>query len=681
MTDLRVGLFGGFQVAVEGRVVAPEAWSQRKPAALVKLLALAPGHRLRREQVTDVLWPDLDPRAAAANLRKALHAARRSLAAGESGARLIVSAGDLLHLPSDGLSVDVAEYWSLMAAARRTRETDLYARAIELYRDGLLPEDLYEDWSVAPRDELRLDWSVAVEEFAGLLEVRGDLNAAARAVQRLVADDPLRESAHAWLMRLYELAGRRDEARRQYARLRELLREELGVEPSPETQRQFEEISAEQTSGPDLTTELWERVGDLRVQSGDPAGAVTALGRALAAAADSATTGRIHRKCASAWLMQHMPDDAEPHLARAEGLEPGPAESGRLLCLRANAAWERGDLTAARQLAERARDIAGTVGDADDLAAALEALAFIAHVQGGWRTGLRAQIEGFAGLALGVRVGRVCDFNHCLGQYQLYGDGLADDVEEYARQMLAVAERADAVPAQAFAWCLLGESLLLHARWDEAAACLERSCDLYAPLGSRSVALPWIRRAELAACQGESEEAAGYLKRATAIATVTPMARHAWARLHATAALAAWQRGEPEGVIRAVRATQSAAARYGDCPTCGALLNPIGAQVFAEVGDREAAHALAAAAAQQAGSFESSGWSAMAESAAASAALADGDPHVARERFQAAIGLYEKTGQAFWATRTRAQLAAVGAPDSGGDDGETSRRAVGRPGS
>lgn len=662
--DLRIGLFGGFRVVVEGRVVAPEAWSQRKPAALVKLLALAPGHRLRREQVTDVLWPNLDSRAGAANLRKALHSARRSLAADESGAHLIRSAGDLLHLPSDGLSVDVTEYWSLMAAARRTRETDVYARAIEVYRDGLLPEDLYEDWAVAPRDELRLDWSAAVEEFAGLLEARGDLNDAARAVQRLVANDPLRESAHAWLMRLYALAGRRDDARRQYARLRELLRGELGAEPSPETQRQFAEISTGQASEPELTTELWERVGDLRVQSGDPAGAVTAFGQALAAAAGSATAGRVHRKCASAWLMQHMPDHAEPHLTLAEGLEPGSAEYGRLLCLRANLAWERGDFAAARHLAEQAYDIARADGDADDLAAALEALAFIAHVQGGWRTGLRTQIEGFAGTALGFRVSRVCDFNHCLGQYQLYGDGLADDVEEYARQTLAVAERADAIPAQAFAWCLLGESLLLHARWDQAAACLERSCDLYAPLGSRSVALPWIRRAELAACQGEHDQASSYLKRATAIATVTPMARHAWARLHATAALAARERGEPEGVIRAVRATQSTAARYGDCATCGALLNPIGAQVFAEVGDREAAHALASAAAQQAASFESSAWSAMAESAAASAAVADGDLRVARERFQSAAVLYEKAGQTFWATLAQAQMNAVGAPAS-----------------
>src|SRR4051812_26753983 len=41
-------------VVVDGVVVAPETWSQRKPAALVKMLALAPGYRLRRELPFDL---------------------------------------------------------------------------------------------------------------------------------------------------------------------------------------------------------------------------------------------------------------------------------------------------------------------------------------------------------------------------------------------------------------------------------------------------------------------------------------------------------------------------------------------------------------------------------------------------------------------------------------------------
>lgn len=258
----------------------------------------------------------------------------------------------------------------------------------------------------------------------------------------------------------------------------------------------------------------------------------------------------------------------------------------------------------------------------------------------------------------GAGLGRVFDIHHCIGQYQLYGDSLAGDVEEYARRTLALAEEAGAEPAQAFAWCLLGESLLLHGHWDESAACLDRSCELYASFGSRSVAIPWQRRAELAVCVGAHDEVDGYLRRATAIATVTPMARHAWGRVHATAAFAAIERGEPEAAVRSVRAAASTAARYGDCQTCGALLNPIAAETFVLLGDGDSARAYADSAARVAESFDSSAWRAMAQSAAGSVASAEGDANRARACFEAAAGLYERARQPFWVKRSAAQAMA-----------------------
>src|SRR5688572_29039016 len=105
--DLR--LLGRFRVLVGDRPVAETAWRQRKPAALVKLLALAPAHRLHREQVLEALWPELDPEAAANNLRGALHHARRQLeAAGAAPGLFLVRAGDTLALgPPDRVAVDV----------------------------------------------------------------------------------------------------------------------------------------------------------------------------------------------------------------------------------------------------------------------------------------------------------------------------------------------------------------------------------------------------------------------------------------------------------------------------------------------------------------------------------------------------------------------------------------------
>ena len=71
-TGLRIEVLGGFRVSVAGHPVPDDVWHRRKPAALLKLLALAPGHRLHREQLMDGLWPELGRR------RRARTCARRS---------------------------------------------------------------------------------------------------------------------------------------------------------------------------------------------------------------------------------------------------------------------------------------------------------------------------------------------------------------------------------------------------------------------------------------------------------------------------------------------------------------------------------------------------------------------------------------------------------------------------
>jgi DNA-binding SARP family transcriptional activator len=652
MPDIRIGLFGGFRVEVDGRSIPEDAWRQRKPAALVKLLALAPRHRLHREQVMDALWPELGPAQAAANLRKALHYARR-LAEAETGESLIESAGELVALPA-GLRVDVDEFRSTADRARRGADLDAYAKAIELHGSGLLPDDRYEEWAIVPRDELRLEYLGLLEEQAALLESRGDLAGATHAVSLLIAAEPLLEDAHIRLMRLYALAGRRADAIRQYERLQEV----LGRDPGPEAQRLYEEVRARQTSEPQLTSELWERVGELRVGSGDVAGAVTAFQLAIDSAESNEAIARLHRKTAGAQLAQFDAAGAEEHLETAERLAADPAERGRLVLLRANQAWARGELDRAEELAREARPLVDAHGEPEDAAAVDETFAIVSHMRGDWRRGLQLEIERSSAPA--PPLARVFDIHHCIGQYHLYGDALAGDVEDYARETLALAERNDAARAQAFAWCLLGESLLLHAHFDEAGGCLERRCELHASFdGSRSGALPWQRLAELEVSRGEPAEADALLRRASAIATVSPMAMHMWGRIHATAAFARLEQGDPEAAARSVRAAGASAVRYGDCPSCSALLNPLAAEAFGALGDLDGARAHAEAATRVAAMFESSAWSAMAESAVGSVAAAEGEPAEARARFEEAAALYDRIGHSYWAERSQAQAAAV----------------------
>jgi predicted ATPase len=151
-----VTLLGGFAAAVDGTAVPDTGWRLKKARELVKLLALARGHRLHRDQAMDVLWRDLAPAAAANNLHQAVHVARRAL-----GADAIDVHDEVLSLTAD---VDVDALDAAAAEARRLKTPAAYRAALALYRGELLPENRYDDWAEARREELaRLATELAEE--------------------------------------------------------------------------------------------------------------------------------------------------------------------------------------------------------------------------------------------------------------------------------------------------------------------------------------------------------------------------------------------------------------------------------------------------------------------------------------------------------------------------------------
>src|SRR3954468_20723565 len=115
VADVKVTLLGGFRAAVDGVPVPEAAWRLKKARELVKLLALAPGHRLHREQAMDVLWRDRGPAAAANNLHQAVHVARRALDASAIEVR-----DELLFLSAE-IDLDLFEHAAADARRAGTR--------------------------------------------------------------------------------------------------------------------------------------------------------------------------------------------------------------------------------------------------------------------------------------------------------------------------------------------------------------------------------------------------------------------------------------------------------------------------------------------------------------------------------------------------------------------------------
>jgi predicted ATPase/DNA-binding SARP family transcriptional activator len=243
MTGVQVCLLGGFRIVVGDAPVPEGSWRLRKAKSVIKLLALAPEHRVHREQVCEVLWPGRDLSAALNNLHQALYVARRALeGAGGIGSEWIVLRDDSLALDVAGTCFDTEEFEAAADAARAQPSLNAYAHALELYGGELLPEDRYEEWTLAARSALHALCLSLLLEAADLHLAADDRAGALRLLHRGVQHDPLDEVTHRRLIRLYAQTGRRQQALSQYHQLRQSLRRELEAEPDPDTKRLYQAV-------------------------------------------------------------------------------------------------------------------------------------------------------------------------------------------------------------------------------------------------------------------------------------------------------------------------------------------------------------------------------------------------------------------------------------------------------
>ena len=243
--DLHIQLLGGFAVSLGGVHLPQERWKSRRARNLVKLLALTPGQRLHRDQVIDTFWPDSELTSAVNNFHQSLYAARQVLEDNEAG-RLILEEGFISLMAGQGgvLRVDVEQFEVAAARANDLQDPKTYQDALELYTGDLLPDDLYEEWTIPRRTTLRQIFLQLLLDLARRHETRQEYPQGIAALQQVLSMDPGHEEAHEGLMRLYALSDQRQQALRQYQVLSDVLNRELGVKPGLNTTRLYEAIQS-----------------------------------------------------------------------------------------------------------------------------------------------------------------------------------------------------------------------------------------------------------------------------------------------------------------------------------------------------------------------------------------------------------------------------------------------------
>lgn len=247
---MQISLFGSLRIrAGDGRTAALPT---RRSAELFAYLLLSGGSTFPRVDLAELFWPDLPGDRGRRALNTELW--RLAQALREIGMdvdrALPHGIADVGYVATPGIAVDVDALKSAIRVVRAVGPSSVDAGGLALvevgvaaYRGDLL-ENVYADWCLLPRENLRAHYTEALEFLVAAKMAREDWVAALRYGHTLLAIDPFMEHIHRAIMHCHFRNGDRPLALRQYAICEEVLRRELDVAPMDETRNLLETLLA-----------------------------------------------------------------------------------------------------------------------------------------------------------------------------------------------------------------------------------------------------------------------------------------------------------------------------------------------------------------------------------------------------------------------------------------------------
>ena len=217
---------GQFRLEANGQ---PCILPTRKTAALLAYLLLHPEVH-DREQLVARFWGDFGEEQARRSLRTALSALRKAV-----GETAVLADRTMVQFNPDFPTwVDAITLGNQGQRFLAQPLVDPTLVDLALYQGDLLA-GFYDEWILRKREEVRLCYLRVLARLAQHWRTEGDYARVIETAQRILMLEPAEETAHQHLLFCYTATGDRQAARQQYETCAHALREELAIEPTPET--------------------------------------------------------------------------------------------------------------------------------------------------------------------------------------------------------------------------------------------------------------------------------------------------------------------------------------------------------------------------------------------------------------------------------------------------------------
>jgi len=251
VTDLAINMLGPVEVQRDPtRPLAVDAWTTRRSRDILCFIASRRHHRASKDKIIDTFWGDTDFEVVEKNFHPTVSHIRKALNSNQPLKQnfLLYRDGDYQLNPEFSYRIDLEDFDRLLTEgenARRAREFDqsvaAYENAVELYR-GEFMQGSYEPWVEEQRTYYREQHLRLLEALAAVAQKKGDWPKSMQLAQRILHEDQFREDIHCLILRAHAALGNRNAIKEHFERLKNLLQVELGVEPSAETRKLYEEL-------------------------------------------------------------------------------------------------------------------------------------------------------------------------------------------------------------------------------------------------------------------------------------------------------------------------------------------------------------------------------------------------------------------------------------------------------